>query len=217
MNRRAEQGRTTRQRLVEVATELFARHGFEGTSIEAVLKTAGVSRGSLYHHFAGKDALFESVLLAVEARIGAEINAAAAAAEVNTSRDALRVGCLTWVRLAGDPVVQRIVLIDAPSVLGWNRWREIEEDAPLGMIKAVMAVAAEEGRLDPGLVEVYSHLVLATMNELALFVARAEHVTAAQRIAEAAVDDYLSRLLPDSGPPKPTSSRRGMTSGAAGP
>ena len=102
MTSRAEQGRATRQRLVEAATELFARRGFEGTSIESVLETTGVSRGSLYHHFAGKDALFEAVLLAVEGRIGAEIETAAAEAAVSTARGALQVGCLTWVRLAGE-------------------------------------------------------------------------------------------------------------------
>src|ERR1700759_2647290 len=62
--KRAAQGRATRGQLIEVATRLFTEHGYEGTSIEAVLSAAGVSRGALYHHFAGKEALFEAGVMA---------------------------------------------------------------------------------------------------------------------------------------------------------
>jgi AcrR family transcriptional regulator len=193
VNKRADQGQATRARLIDVATRLFAERGYEGTSIEAVLDNAAVSRGSLYHHFDGKDALFEAVLDAVETRIGvATINAVAG---TTGAVDSLRAGCLTWVELAGDPVVQRIVLIDAPAVLGWERWRAIEEQHALGMLKTALQVAADEGRLPSDLVDAFAHMLLATMNELALVIARADDVVAAQRTAEAAVDEYLGRLL----------------------
>src|SRR5262244_2214894 len=71
-----------------------------------------------------------------------------AAAEGTTDPVAgLRAGCLAWVRLAADPVVQRILLIDAPSVLGWQRWRAMEEDRALGGIKAILLLIAKEGKL----------------------------------------------------------------------
>jgi AcrR family transcriptional regulator len=195
MDKRADRGRATRDQIVAVATELFAARGFDGTSIEAVLEQAGVSRGSLYHHFAGKEALFEAALDAVEARIGEETNAVVATLGATDSVAILRAGCLAWVRLAGDPVVQRIVLIDAPAVLGWERWREIEEQNALGTIKLVMRAAASEGRITPELVDTFAHVVLATMNELALLIARASDTKAAQRDAETAVDEILTRLL----------------------
>jgi len=195
MDKRAERGQATRDQLVAVATELFAARGFEGTSIDSVLAEAGVSRGSLYHHFANKDALFEAVLDSVEARIGDATVAAVIAAGDGDSLLGLRAGCLAWVRLAGDPVVQRIVLIDAPSVLGWERWREIEEHNALGMLKLAMQSAADEGRITNDLVDVFAHTLLATMNELALLIVRSSDTAAAQRTAENAVDEILSRLL----------------------
>jgi AcrR family transcriptional regulator len=199
MDKRADRGRATREQIVAVATELFAARGFDGTSIEAVLDHAGVSRGSLYHHFASKEALFEAALDAVEARIGEETNAIVATLGATDSVAILRAGCLAWVRLAGDPVVQRIVLIDAPAVLGWERWREIEEQNALGTIKLVMQVAAAEGRITENLVDTFAHVVLATMNELALLIARATDTKAAQRDAETAVDEILTRLLGSGG------------------
>jgi hypothetical protein len=108
---------------------------------------------------------------------------------------ALRAGCQEWVRMAGDPVVQRILLIDAPAVLGWERWRELEERHALGLIKAAMAVIADAGHLDHGLVDVFAHVVLAGMNEIALMVARAPDLAHATEAGADAVDEILRRLL----------------------
>ncbi|HET6953068.1 MAG TPA: TetR/AcrR family transcriptional regulator [Acidimicrobiales bacterium] len=194
MDKRSERSAATRRELVDVAVRLFGERGYDGTSIEAVLAETGMSRGSLYHHFAGKQALFEAALDAVEQRIGSET--AAAAVGASDAVDGLRRGCLAWVRLAGDPAVRRVVLIDAPSVLGWQRWREIEEENALGLIKLVVQQAADEGRVPPELVDVFAHVVLATVNEVALLVARAGgDGAAAQRTAEQAVDELLRRLF----------------------
>ena len=198
MDRRIDRGRATRQQLVTTATELFGLRGYEATSIEAVLEQAGVSRGSLYHHFASKEALFEAVVETVETSVGnATITAWADAGDPDPVAG-LRAGCLTWIRLAGEPTVRRILLLDAPAVLGWRRWREVEEQHALGGIKTVLQAVADEGRLPPPLVDSFSHMLLATINELALMIALADDVPAAQASAEAAIDEYFRRLLPAS-------------------
>src|SRR5438874_10476379 len=110
MNKNVERGRATRAHVVEVATRLFAEHGYDGTSIEAVQASAGVSRGSLYHHFPGKEALFWAVLEEVGARITQQGEAIARDAPDPVAM--LRAGALAWIRLAGDPVVRQIMLIE---------------------------------------------------------------------------------------------------------
>lgn len=192
-NKNVERGQATRGQLIAVATELFAARGYDGTSIEAVLRASGASRGSLYHHFRSKDALFEAVLEEVEARVGSETLAAASGAADPVA--GLRAGCLAWVRLAGDPVVQRILLIDAPSVLGWQRWRAMEEAHALGLIKAALQAVADTGRLRPDLVGMFAHMLLASVNEVALLVARADHPGNAMKAGAEAVDALLQRLL----------------------
>ena len=100
MNKNVERGQATRAHLIETATRLFAAHGYDSTSIEAVLADSGASRGSLYHHFPGKDALFLAVLEDLGARIaqqGAEV-----ARDAKDPVAALRAGGLAWIRLAGD-------------------------------------------------------------------------------------------------------------------
>jgi AcrR family transcriptional regulator len=193
MNRNVERGQATRTQLIEVATKLFAARGYEGTSIEAVLTESGASRGSLYHHFAGKDALFLAVLEDVGATVTAQVTAAMQDAGDPVAE--LRAGLLAWIRLAGDPVIRQVMLIDAPIVLGWQRWRELDEQGPLGFIRAALAYAAGPGRIDPAHVDTFAHIVLAAANEVTMVIARADDPAAALRAEEGAFTAFLDRLL----------------------
>ena len=192
-NKNVERGRATRAHVIEVATRLFAEQGYDGTSVEAVQAAAGISRGSLYHHFPGKEALFWAVFEEVGARIARQ--------EEDIARDApdpvalLRAGALAWIRQAGDQVVRQIMLIDAPAVLGWQRWRELDEQGPLGVIRDCLAYAAGTGRIEHGHVDTFAHIVLAAANEVAMMIARADDPAAALAAGESAFAEFLDRLL----------------------
>jgi len=191
--KRAAQGRATRGQLIEVATRLFAEHGYEGTSIEAVLSAAGVSRGALYHHFAGKEALFEAVVSTVSDQVMADLTEAIDATA--DPFDALRTAALAWIDLAGDPVIQRVVLVDAPSVLGWERWRAMDDGRTLGALRAMLQGVSDAGRLPAELVAPFSHMLLAALDEIVLVVARADDPKTALAEGRMAVEELLSRLL----------------------
>ena len=197
LNKNVERGRATRAHVIEVATRLFAEHGYDGTSVEAVQAESGVSRGSLYHHFPGKEALFLAVLEEVGARIGRQGEEAARDAADPVAL--LRIGGQLWIRNAGDPVVRQVMLIDAPAVLGWERWRALDEEGPLGLIRDCLAYAAGTGRVEHRHVDAFAHIVLAAANEVAMMVARAEDPAAALRDGESAFAEFLDRLLGDGG------------------
>ncbi len=193
MNKNVERGQATRAHLVDVATRLFAERGYDGTSIEAVLAESGVSRGSLYHHFPGKDALFWAVLEGIAVRVGLQI--AEAEQDAPDPVAALRAGCLAWIRLAVDQVVQQTVLIDAPAVLGWQRWRELDEQVSLGPYREALSYAAEAGRIARRHVNVFAHIVLAATNEVAMMIARADDPAAALIAGQSAFAEFLDRLV----------------------
>lgn len=194
-NKNVARGEATRSQLVAIARRMFAERGYEDTSIEAVLREAGVSRGSLYHHFASKEALFEAVAEDVETSVGEEAVANAQAAGLTDPLELLRAGFLAWVRLAGDPVVQRILLIDAPAVLGWERWRAMEERHALGLIRTVLDILAGQGKLRPELTGTLAHILLASVNEVALLVARSQDKESAMQEGADAIDELLQRLF----------------------
>lgn len=190
---RVARGRTTRDRLLSAARAQFGAHGYDATSIEAILEGAGVARGALYHHFASKDVLFDAVLDQVIAELAAGVRRTARAQA--DPAEGLKAGCLAWLELAIDPAVQRIVLLDAPVVVGWTRWRTIDDRHTLGATKAALRQLADAGWLPTHASDILAHLVLAAVGETALLIALADDPAAALPAGRAALEVLLDRLL----------------------
>ena len=193
MSKKVERGQATRLRIVATATALFSTLGYEATSIEAVLRDSGVSRGALYHHFDSKESLFEAVLEAIEAELAQA--AIAASRGIADPADALRAGCDVFLDLTQTAKIRQIVLVDAPAVLGWQKWREIEARHGFGLLKAALEAAAARGQVRPGLVDMYAHMLLAALIEVALMVSRADDPADALKTGRAALGELLDRLL----------------------
>ena len=121
----AERSASTRAALVEAARPLFAERGYAGVGTEEIVRAAGVTRGALYHHFDGKRDLFEAVYAQLEAELAQRIAAGALAANAEAPLEAMRAGVAMALEASTESEVQRIALLDGPSVLGWDRWREI--------------------------------------------------------------------------------------------
>lgn len=190
---RIVRGRNTRERLLAAGRVQFGTRGYDATSIDSILYDAGVARGALYHHFASKEALFDGVLDLVIGELAAAVRTAAR--RVQDPGDSLRVGCLTWLELAIDPAVQRIVLLDAPAVVGWTRYRELDDQHTLGATKLALRRIAASGGLPAESTDVLAHLVLAAVGEAALMIARADDQAAALASGKAALEILLARLL----------------------
>jgi AcrR family transcriptional regulator len=187
--RREEHSEATRAALVEAARELFAEHGYSAVATEEIVRRARVTRGALYHHFKGKQDLFHAVCEQVHGEIAARITSVASAEPLPEKH--LEVGCEAFLDVCLEPAVQRIVLLDAPSVLGWEAWHELDERHALGMIRMSLEVAMAEGYLEKQATGPLAHLLLGALNEAALSIARAEDVERAR----AEVGESLARLL----------------------
>ena len=200
VDKRLERGRSTRDQLLTAATTLFTERGYDDTSIEIILEAADVSRGALYHHFSSKEAIFDSVLDHVEADIATKV--AAATRSAASAADAVLFGCRAFLRLAREPMVRQVVLLDAPAVVGWVRWREIDESHALGLLRRGVAGAAKDSGLTTELVEPFAHIILAALLELALIVVRSDHPRIALRDADRAITVLVERVLgPQNTPP----------------
>lgn len=195
MDRRIEHGQATRQQLLATAKTLFVERGYEATSIELVLEHARISRGALYYHFQNKRDLYEAVLEQVEARLAQ--GTLAAAAGVEDPLDALKAGCGAFLALVRDPEIQRVVLTDAPAVLGWHRWREIDERHAFGILKLGLAATPAAKRLSAGSLGMLAHVLLATLLELGMLIVRSEKPRDAECDAQTTLDELLDRLLGD--------------------
>ena len=196
VNRRtqAERAGTTRAALVAAARPLFAKHGYADVATEEVVRDAGVTRGALYHHFAGKRELFRAVVEQLESELMERIMAQAATATDPEAPDPmvlLVAGSEAFLDACLDPEVQQISLLDAPAVLGWDEWREIGEEHGLGLLQQLLQAAIDAGAIEPQPVRPLAHILMGALDEAGAFVARAE-----DRVqARVEVGETLARLL----------------------
>ena len=112
--------------IVAAARELFGRHGFSAVSLDSVADECGRTKGAIYHHFATKEVLFEEVFTHEQRRLADDVVAAATSSD---PLDSFTEGIAHYLSLiAADPIACRITLLDAPTVLGWMRWRSCDGD-----------------------------------------------------------------------------------------
>jgi len=191
-NKHVERSRVTRERLLAHARTLFAERGYAAVGTEEIVRAAGVTRGALYHQFRDKAALFEAVVEEVEAETTARV--AQEAATATAPLEALRAGARAFLTICGDPAVERILLLDAPAVLGWERWREIGLRHGLGLVTGVLEAGMQSGAIAPQPVTALAHLLIGALDEGAMLVARAEDRGAARRDVDAVIDRLLDGL-----------------------
>jgi AcrR family transcriptional regulator len=187
--RKAEQYQHTRRVLLDVARRLFAERGYTAAPTEEVVRQAGVTRGALYYHFRDKRALFQAVVEDLQQQILGQVQAAALAAP--DPWQGLRAGLHAFLDACMERTVQRIVLIDAPSVLGWATYRELDARYGFGLLRTALQGLMDAGLLERQPVDPLAHMLLGALSEAGMVIAEAEDTAAAR----AAVGASLDRLL----------------------
>ena len=195
-NRRtqAERSAETRESLIAAARTLFAAHGFADVALETIVRAAGVTRGALYHHFPDKTELFAAAFEQVEGEVAARMGEAIASANETDPIEVMRLGARFWLDACADPEIQRIVLVDAPAVLGWTRWTEIGNRYNTGLVRDLLTSAIQTGRIPPQPVEATALTMLGAMREATLYVALAQDHDQARREAGSVIDRLIGAL-----------------------
>ena len=189
---KAAQTEATTRKLIEIAREQFATHGYANTATEEVVSMAGVTRGALYHHFGSKEGLFRAVVESVQADIGARVDAAAG--EAGDSWGQLVNGCRAFLMAALDPQARQIVLVDAPAVLGWEAWRAMDEANSMALLRESLAALIEAGIIVPLPLNALTRLLSGAMNEAALWIATAPDRDTALDAAMTALEALLKGI-----------------------
>ncbi|MGY0059846.1 TetR/AcrR family transcriptional regulator [Streptomyces sp. LZ34] len=185
---RAEQRAATRRALLAEGRRRFAADGYHDVVLAEVARAAGVTKGAAYHHFDSKAGLFRAVVAEVQRELGERV--ADAADQHDDPWEQLRAGCRAFLAAGSDPTVRRIVLVDAPTVLGWNEWRAMDEDSSARHLTEALETLAAAGIIADQPVEPLARLLSGAMNEAALWLARS---TSPQALAQ--TERALDRLL----------------------
>jgi len=192
----AQRSEQTQAALIAAARRLFAERGYSAVGTEEIVREAGVTRGALYHHFAGKRELMLAVYEQLESELAQELaDSVTPGAGV---LDTLRAGAERFLDHCLEPEIQQIALLDAPAVLGWEQWREVGARYGLGLIEGLLTAGMESGEVRRQPIESLAHALLGALDEVAMLVARADDPKTARREAGETVGNLVEMLAPGS-------------------
>ena len=207
-SRRAQYSSATRKALIANATELFTEHGYSATSLDAIVSAADVTKGALYHHFSGKQAVFESVFELVEANAAKQIKKA-----LKGHRDPWEkavAGLRAFLEIVRDPTYQRIVIQEGPSILGYERFRETEERSSYSIVNEIVrsVLKSSTWQLDEDMTTTFTHIFFGAMSAAGESVSSSDDPAQAVVRVETAITFILAgiRSLADSGIDLPSAS-----------
>jgi AcrR family transcriptional regulator len=206
-SRRAQYSASTKRALIDVAEELFTENGYAAASLDAIVAGARVTKGALYHHFSGKQALFEAVFERVETDAARSIQKA-----LKGKRDPWEkalAGLRAFLDVVQEPRYRRIVIQEGPSVLGYERYREQEERSTFANVVDIVRSVTNAGtwELDEPMLQTFSRIFFGAMSSAGESVASAEDPIEAAWRVETAIGFILAgfQALADSGVELPNS------------
>ncbi len=195
--KKAEQSEATRAALLKAARELFTEHGYAGTATEDIAQRAGVTRGAIYYQFRDKSGLFYAVLDGISLNTNEKV-ASAMQSDRGERGDLwdqiVRAGTEAYLDACMDPSVQRIGLIEAPAVLGWEEKRALDEQYGIGLIRGALQALLDAGLIAPQPLEPLAHLILSAITEAAMYIARADDMATARKEMGASLERLLDGL-----------------------
>ncbi len=200
-SRRQQYSASTKRALVDVATELFTEQGYAGTSLDAIVAGARVTKGALYHHFSGKQALFEAVFERVETEAAKQIQGVLR--EHRDPWDKAIAGLRSFLAVVREPTYRRVVIQEGPAVLGYARFREQEERSTFAIVLDIVrsVLTAGDWDLDEAMLQTFARIFFGAMSSAGESVSSAEDPEAAAERVETAIGFILAgfQALADAG------------------
>ncbi|MCX6406571.1 MAG: TetR/AcrR family transcriptional regulator [Propionibacteriales bacterium] len=194
--RRTGYSSSTKRALLENATQLFAAHGYAGTSLDEVVAAARVTKGALYHHFPSKLALFESVFDRLQEKATREIEKRIDTADDPWER--AQIGLEGFLEVCREPQFRRICLQEGPVALGHERWAVAERAASYGIVKRTVDALLDDLGGANELSEAYAAIFFGAIRSSSEYVADADDAEQASAEVLASISGILAgmRLLP---------------------
>lgn len=169
-----ERSAATREALIGAARKLWGLRGYAEVGTPEIASAAGVTRGAMYHQFADKATLFREVVEVVEQDVMARMAVVVAESGAATPTAAVRAAVDAWLEVSADPEVRQLVLLDAPSVLGWAGFRDVAQRYSLGMTEQLLSEAIRAGELVEQPVRPLAHVLIGALDEAAMVIATAD-------------------------------------------
>ena len=194
-----ERSAATQGALLSAARRLWGERGYAAVSTPEIAQAANVTRGAMYHQYANKTELFLAVLEAIEREVIERLTADVIAAAPRTPAETLHITADAWLEIAVEPEIRQLMLLDAPSILGWAGFREISQRYGLGMTEQLLSAAIDAGELRAQPTRPLATIVLAALDEAAMIIANAADPAREKQEVHTVIHDLIDGLLNGAG------------------
>jgi AcrR family transcriptional regulator len=178
--RREQHTDDTRRAILAAARQAFARSGYADTSLDAIVGRARLTKGALYHHFNNKAAVLEAVYIEMEEELATRVRAAVLS-RGGGAWDRMIAAVDAFFDASADPEYVRIVLREAPHVLGPVHGRAIDQAIGLGLVVQLVTDLCNEGGVRRLPIVATARVLLAAASEVAVTMAYADAPELARR------------------------------------
>ena len=184
---RLAQGAETQKALRRQARKLFAQKGYSGANTNELVERARVTKGALYHHFENKKELYQAVVEDMEQELVERIEAAGAGLKPWPRLSAM---CTAYVDACRDPSLARMLVLEAPVVLGWKTWCNLEQKYEVAAFARCLKECG--GLHEPA--ETLAQVILGALTTGARVIATAEDPEAARSQVQQTIDRLIAGL-----------------------
>lgn len=185
----------TREKLISAARKAFATKGYAASSMDDITAEAGLTRGALYHNFGDKKGLLQAVIDQIDAEMLARLRVVQEGAE--TPWLGLLSESTTYIEMALEPEIQRVMLLDGPAVLGDPaKWPN--QTACLKRIENTVQALIDDGTLKSVDARAATWLLNGAVLNAALWIAASDEPSEAFPKAVEAFRHLASGLLAES-------------------
>ncbi|WP_295813430.1 TetR/AcrR family transcriptional regulator [uncultured Nitratireductor sp.] len=188
---RSEMIAETRAKLVAAARDAFGTDGYANASMDDFTAGAGLTRGALYHHFGSKEGLLEAVIMQIDAEMTERLNSISA--RCPDLWQGFVEECVAYIEMALEPEIQRIMLLDGPSILG-DPFNWPNQPSCISSLKNSLEKLVASGQADVADPEATARLVSGASLHASLWIANADDPEATSKRAVAAFKRLLEGL-----------------------
>lgn len=186
-DQRVAQGEETQRMLRRQARKLFVQKGYSGANTNELVERAKVTKGALYHHFTNKKDLYHAVVEDMEQELVEHIEAAGAG---KPPWERLAAMCAAYLEACRDPALARMLSLEAPVVLGWKTWCNLEQKYEVAAFARCLSEAG--GLKEPA--ETLAQVILGALTTGARVIATAADPDAARADVQATIDRLITGL-----------------------
>lgn len=181
----------TRIKLLSTARKVFSEQGYALSAMEDLTSKLNLTRGALYHHFGDKKGLFQAVVHQIDQEMDDRLQRISDQAP--TAWEAFKTRCQVYLEMAQEPDIQRIILRDAPAILG-NTSQDSQKHC-ISSMQNLLKALIDDGKVQANDPELLARIIYGSLSEASFWIAEGDQLQVRLQLALQALNQLLDSIV----------------------